>query len=56
MTGDDQNPTAAEIDLMDRVDVHEWAPTEPDEMAVLDRFYLYDPANGTYSSRVGDDD
>lgn len=43
----------AEIDLMPSVDVREWPPTEPDEEAVLRRFFLEDTAAGTFSFRVG---
>lgn len=43
----------AEIDLMPSVDVNTWPPTEFDEEAVLDRFFLADEATGTFSFRVG---
>ncbi len=42
-----------EIDLMDGVDVHDWGPTEPDEMAVLSRLYALDDNRGTFGFRVG---
>jgi hypothetical protein len=44
-----------ELDLMPSVDVHEWGPTEPDEMAVLDRFFEYQPSGrpGVFGFRVG---
>lgn len=41
---------------MGDVDRSEWGPTEPDEMSTLDRFFPYDPAAGTYSYHVGDED
>lgn len=43
----------AEIDLLSRLPVREWGPTESDEEAVLDRFFLADESNGTFSFRVG---
>jgi hypothetical protein len=45
----------AEIDLMSGVDVVEWGPTEPDEMAVLDRHFQYEPQGrpGVFAFRVG---
>lgn len=38
---------------MPSVDVRAWGPTEPDETAVLDRFYLYDRQSGTFAFRAG---
>lgn len=45
--------TPSELDLMSGVDTVEWGPTEPDEIAVLDRFFFGDVESGTYSFRVG---
>jgi hypothetical protein len=44
-----------ELDLMPSVDVHEWPPTEADEMAVLGRFFEYEPRGrpGVFAFRVG---
>jgi hypothetical protein len=44
-----------EIDLMPSVDVRSWPPTEPDEMAVLDRFFEYEPDDrqGVFGFRIG---
>lgn len=43
-----------EIDLMHRVDVHPWGPTEEDEVAVLNRLFSPHPTVvGGYTFRVG---
>lgn len=42
-----------ELGLMPGVDVREWGPTEPDEVAVLDRFFSYDAPKGVFGFRVG---
>ena len=40
--------------LMDKVDRHEWGPTEPDEMAVLGKLFAYNPITGLFSYQMGD--
>jgi hypothetical protein len=51
---DGEHDATQEASLMDGVDRHPWGPTEPDELAVLDRLYGYDVRTGTYTSHVGD--
>jgi hypothetical protein len=45
----------SEIDLMAGVDIYEWGPTEPDEEAVLDRLFQFEPEGrpGVFGFRVG---
>jgi len=49
----DPTPSERELAHMGDVDTHEWGPTEPDEMAVLDRLYPYDEG-GLFHFQIGD--
>jgi hypothetical protein len=50
----DPTPTERELSHMGDVDTHEWLPTEPDELAVLNRLFAYDVHTGTFHFQMGD--